>query len=133
MRLRRWTNSGILTAAILAGSDALAQNGTPLRQPAGPCGPTTAEAVPAMLKPAGKAVGGSETRHPRRLEHVRHGGLEARAGGHARGSRRRISEPQIVSVEDPAAQAELIRAQELCMRAGNDGHLSFPVALALAL
>ena len=50
MRLRRWTNSGILTAAILAVSVALAQNGTPLRQPDVPYVPTTEEAVQAMLK-----------------------------------------------------------------------------------
>ncbi len=50
MRLRRWTNSGILTAAGLAVSVALAQNGTPLRQPDVPYVPTTEEAVQAMLK-----------------------------------------------------------------------------------
>src|SRR6266581_8993298 len=50
MRLRRWTNSGILTAAILAVSVALAQNGTLVRQLDVPYVPTTEEAVQAMLK-----------------------------------------------------------------------------------
>src|SRR5258708_37228865 len=50
MRLRRWTNSGILTAAILAVSGACRQHGTPPRQPDVPCVTTTQEAVQAMLK-----------------------------------------------------------------------------------